>query len=112
MNNYILENAANINRQLGCLLRDRRIKAGLSQEAAAAKGGVDLRTWRRYENGNSTVPAAALLPYFPELQEHLETHITEHSCSGNCEKCQKAQARIKRSRNVIPAPNFGPKNIR
>ena len=112
MYDFTLEMQANINRQLGCLLRDRRIKAGLSQEAAAAKGGVDSRTWRRYENGNSTVPATALLPYFPELQEHLETHITEHDCSGNCEKCQKAQERVKRSGNVIPAPNFGPKNIR
>ena len=37
-------------------VRDRRLELGLSHDHAAHLMGVDRNTWRRYENGNLTVP--------------------------------------------------------
>ena len=36
------------------ILKDRRIRKGISQEQAADIVGVSLRSLRRYENGKST----------------------------------------------------------
>lgn len=102
----------NDDRQLGCLLRAGRLKEGMSQEAAAEQLGIDVRTWRRYENGESSIPANVLFYFWPEMQKILENHFLERSCSGNCEKCKEKRRRVKRSQNVQQGATFGPKDDR
>jgi transcriptional regulator with XRE-family HTH domain len=40
-------------KELGSLIRVRRVELGLSIEQAAASAGLGSETWRRYENGSS-----------------------------------------------------------
>lgn len=108
----MISNGKNINRQIACLLRTKRINSRLPQEKAAEQFGIDPKTWRRYETGESTIPADVLFRFFPELEKILADHISERSCSGACEKCEKKHRRVERSWNVGQCQYFGPKEDR
>lgn len=108
----MISNRENINRQLACLLRTKRINSRLPQEKAAYELGIDVKTLRRYENGESTIPADVLFRCFPELEKILADHISERNCSGTCETCNKKHRRVERSWNIVQCPYFGPKEDR
>ena len=54
---------------LGNSIRQKREKAGISQEAAARQVGVSLVTWGRWERGEIDVPSSRI----PEIAEALGT---------------------------------------
>lgn len=41
-------------------LKELRIERGLTQRGLAEMIGVEIRTWRRYENGERKIPGEAL----------------------------------------------------
>ena len=53
----VRETEAHVLREIGRRIRDARVAAGLSQEAAAARAGIDSKRWQRIERGavNATV---------------------------------------------------------
>jgi len=46
-----------VQKEIGRRIRDARVAAGLTQEAAAAAAGIDAKRWQRLEQGsvNATV---------------------------------------------------------
>jgi transcriptional regulator with XRE-family HTH domain len=46
-----------VQKEIGRRIRDARVAAGLTQEAAAAAAGIDVKRWQRLEQGgvNATV---------------------------------------------------------
>lgn len=112
MEQFSYQNYGDIDRLLGCLLRSMRINSGLSQESVSERLNIYIRTLRRYENGQSPIPASVFFHFIPEMQQLLAAHLLECRCPGNCENCNKAAKRVKRSKNVIQNAHFGPKKLR
>ena len=80
---------SNIDKSFGKLLRDYRIKAGLTQEKLSEQLGISLKYISRIENGNGGIKTQTLIRYMdtlgitpnllyqdfitnPSLKKHLE----------------------------------------
>jgi transcriptional regulator with XRE-family HTH domain len=68
----VLKTASEILGDLGAAVRERRLALGLSQEQAAMRAGVGLRTWRRLEShGHATLETVVNAALVLRCEQHL-----------------------------------------
>lgn len=68
----MLKTTPEILNELGTAVRKRRLALGLSQEQAAVRAGVGLRTWRRLEShGHATLETVVNAALVLRCEQHL-----------------------------------------
>lgn len=69
----MLKTVPEILTDLGTAIRNRRLAQGLSQEQAATRAGLGLRTWRRLErDGHATTATLANVAVVLRCEQALE----------------------------------------
>ena len=98
---------SNIDKSFGKLLRDYRIKAGLTQEKLSEQLGISLKYISRIENGNNGVKTQTLINYMNILGITPNTiyasFITNPEASKNIEISEKLSSLSDEKKNFISA---------